>query len=121
MNSRRGMVDRVGRWDAVATIELLEGPAFAASPASPAPPLFPKRRQFCWWQVTAECQMKRAHAGKRVNIEALAKIVIDGHHCTIHSRCDIDLSRDDGVIFHASLEVAQTPGPRHDDRCIDGR
>lgn len=80
MNSRRGMVDRVGRWDAVATIELLEGPAFAASPASPAPPLFPKRRQFPWWQVTAECQMKRAHAGKRVNIEALAKIVIDGHH-----------------------------------------
>lgn len=41
--------------------------------------------------------------------------------CKIHSRCDIDLFRDDGVIFHASLEGAQTPGPQHDDRCIDGR
>lgn len=79
MNSRRGTVDLVGRWDAVATIELLEGPAFATSSASSAPPLFPKRRQSSWWQVTAECQMKRAHAGKRVNLEALAKIVIDGH------------------------------------------
>lgn len=27
------------------------------------------------------------------------KIVIDEHHTIIHSRCDIDLARDDGVIF----------------------
>lgn len=62
MNSKRGMVDRLGRWDAVATIQLLEGPHSTSS----ARVLFPKRRQFSWWQVTVECQMKRAHAGKRV-------------------------------------------------------
>lgn len=121
MNSRRGMVDLVGRWDAVATIEVLEGPAFATSSA---PPLFPKRRQSSWWQVTAECQMKRALAGKRVNLEALAKIVIDGHHVKSIAGVTLTCPGTMESFFMRrlrSLEVAHTPGPRHDDRCINGR
>lgn len=77
MNSRRGVVDHLGRWDAVAATS-----SFSKAPCSTssAPPLFPKPREFSWWQVMAQCQMKRAHAGKRVMKEALAKIVIDEHH-----------------------------------------
>lgn len=88
------MVDHLGRWDAVSHVELLEGMPSTSS----APPMFPKQRQFSWWQVMGECQMKHAHAGKRV-IKRHWRRSSSMSTIKIHSRCDIDLSRDDGVIF----------------------
>lgn len=67
----------------------------------------------------AECQMKRAHAGKRVMKEALAKIVIDEHH--VQSIAGVTLTCPGTMgSFSCAGWVLSCPGPRHDDRCVYG-